>query len=51
MDDGPRVAVRDGNGFGTAGKTVETGKEESLSVGEREGSDQVKVDLANAGIG
>ncbi len=51
MDDGPRVAVRDGNGFGTAVKTVETGKEESLSVGGREGSDQVKVDLAKAGIG
>ncbi len=51
MDDGPRVAVRDGNGFGTAGKTVETGKEESLSVGGREGSDQVKVDLAKADIG
>ncbi len=34
---------RDGDGFGPAGKAVDAGKEESLTVGGREGSDQIKV--------
>ncbi len=50
-DDGLRFDVRDGNGFGPAGKAIDAVKEESLTVGGREGSDQVKVDLAKAGIG
>ncbi len=50
-DDGLRFAVRDGDGFGPADKMVDAGKEESLTVGGREVSDQIKVDLAKAGIG
>ncbi len=46
-----RFAVRDGDGFGSAGKAVDAGKEESLTVGGREGSDQIKVDVAESGIG
>ncbi len=50
-DDGLRFAVRDADGFGPVGKAADAGKEESLTVGGREGSDQIKVDLAKAGIG
>ncbi len=50
-DDGLRFAVRDGDGFGPAGKVVDAGMEESLTVGGREGPDQIKVDVAKAGIG
>ncbi len=50
-DDNLRFAVRDGDGFGPAGKAVDAAKEESLTVGGREGSDQTKVDVAKAGIG
>ncbi len=46
-----RFALRDWDGFGPAGKAVDTGKEESLTVGGRKGSDQVKVDVAESGIG
>ncbi len=46
-----RSAVRDGDGFGPAGKVVDAGKEESLTVGEREGTNQIKVDVAESGIG
>ncbi len=50
-DDGLRFAVRDGDGFGPAGKAVDAGKEERLTVGGREGSDQIRVDVAKAVIG
>ncbi len=50
-DNGLRFSVRDGDGSGPVGKAVDAVKEESLTVGRREGSDQVKVDLAKAGIG
>ncbi len=46
-----RFAVRDGHGFSPAGKPVGAGKEESLTVGEREGTNQIKVDVAESGIG
>ncbi len=46
-----RFAVRDGDGFGPADKTVDASKEESLTVGEREGTNQIKVDVAETGIG
>ncbi len=46
-----RFAVRDGDGFGLAGKAVDAGKEESLTIGEREGTNQIKVDVAESGIG
>ncbi len=46
-----RFAVRDGDGFGPAGKAADAGKEESLTVGEREGTNQIKVDVAESGIG
>ncbi len=48
---GLRLAVRDGDGFGPACKAVDAGKEECLSTKEREGSDQIQVDLAEACIG
>ncbi len=44
-----RFAARDGDGFGPAGKAVDAGKEESLTVGEREGTNQ--MDVAESGIG
>ncbi len=46
-----RFAVRDGDGFGPAGKAVGAGNEQSLTVGEREGTNQIKVDVAETGIG
>ncbi len=45
-----RFAVRDEDGFGPAGKVVDAGKEESLAVGEREGINQIKMDVAESGI-
>ncbi len=49
--DGLCFAVMDGDGFGPAGKAVDAGMEESLAVGEREGPDQIKVDVAEGAIG
>ncbi len=46
-----RFAVRDGDGFGPASKAVDAGKEERLTVGEREGTNQIKVDVVESGIG
>ncbi len=46
-----RFAVSDGDGFSPAGKAVDAGKEESLTVGELEGTSQIKVDVAESGIG
>ncbi len=51
MDDGLRFAVRGGFGFGPACKAVDVGKEETLTAGEREGSDQIKVEVVEVGIG
>ncbi len=46
-----RFGVRDGDGFGPADKAVDADKEESLAVVEREGTNQIKVDVAESGIG
>ncbi len=50
-DEGLRFAVRGGVGFGSACKAVDAGKEETLTVGEREGSGLIKVEVAEVGIG
>ncbi len=51
MNDDLRFAVKDGDCFGPVGKTVDAGTEENLTVGEWEETDQIKVDLAETGIG
>ncbi len=43
--DGLHFAARDGGGFGPTGKSVDAGKEECLTVGVLEGSDESKVDV------
>ncbi len=49
-DDGLRFAISYGEGFGPASKVVNADKEESLTVGDREGPDHIRVDVAEAGI-
>ncbi len=44
-NDGLHFAARDGSGFSPTGKLVEAGKEECLTVGVLEGSNQGKVDV------